>query len=124
MGIPGFKDCIAADVASTFLNLGEFAEPRTIRYDGACFQDIPVVLEGPAEEDREQLKDDHVQGLHLVSAVLHCAAADLGGKLPEQGKSLQINEREGGGGFFQRFYVAASIHEMGMLRVELEAVDE
>ena len=36
----------------------------------------------------------------------------------------RINDQEGGGGFFREFYVASSVCEMGMLRVELEAVDE
>jgi len=55
---------------------------------------------------------------------LHCAQKDLGGKLPKQGTLLEINNQEGGGGggFFRKFYVAAAASEMGMLRVELEAV--
>lgn len=117
-----FKDQILNDIDTVFLNLEEFADIRTIRYDGIAYQDIPVVLEGPVSEEREKLKDDHIQGLHLVTAVLHCAQKDLGGKLPKQGTLLEINNQEGGGGFFRKFYVAAAASEMGMLRVELEAV--
>lgn len=115
---------VAADNARVFLNLDEFAERRTIRYDGEEYQDIPIVLSGLKEKDRRQLQSDHVQGLFLVASVLHCAAADLGGKQPEKGARLSINDREGSGGFFREFYVAASVCELGMLRVELEAVDE
>lgn len=43
---------------------------------------------------------------------------------PERGQRIRINDKEGGGGFFREFYVASSVCEMGMLRVELEAVDE
>ena len=114
----GFKDMVADDVHAVFLNLDEFAEKRTIRYD------IPIVLSGLKEQERRQLQSDHVQGLYLVSSVLHCALSDLGGNQPEKGMRIQINNREGGGGFFREFYVASSICEMGMLRVELEAIDE
>lgn len=120
----GFKDMVAADNQSVFLNLGEFAEKRTIKYDGEVYEDIPIVLTGMKEKDRRQLMRDHAQGLYLVSAVLHCAMSDLGGKQPEKGTRIKINDREGGGGFFREFYVAASVCEIGMLRIELEAIDE
>ena len=115
---------VAADLQSVFLNTEEFAEQRTIRYDGEEYQDIPIVLSGLKEKDRRQLESDHVQGLFLVSSVLHCALADLGGNQPEKGQRISINDEEGGGGFFREFYVASSVCELGMLRAELEAVDE
>lgn len=120
----GFKDMVARDNHGVFLNSSEFAEMRTIKYDGATYGDIPVVLSGMKEKDRRQLMSDHAQGLYLVSSVLHCALSDLGGAQPEKGQRIKINDREGGGGFFQEFYVASSVCEMGMLRVELEAIDE
>lgn len=120
----GFKDMVAADIHNVFLNTEEFAELRTIRYDGEEYVDIPIVLTGLKEQDRRQLQSDHVQGLYLVTSVLHCALSDLGGKQPEKGGRIEINDEEGGGGFFRRFYVASSVCEMGMLRVELEAFDE
>lgn len=119
-----FKEMVAADVHNVFLNTGEFAELRTIRYDGEEYVDIPIVLTGLKEQDRRQLQSDHVQGLYLVTSVLHCALSDLGGKQPEKGGRIEVNDEEGGGGFFRRFYVASSVCEMGMLRVELEAIDE
>ena len=118
-----FKDMVAADIHGVFLNLDEFAEKRTVEYDGERYEDIPIVLSGLKEKDRRQLVSDHVQGLYLVS-VLHCAISDLGGKQPEKGMRIRINDEEGGGGFFREFYVASSVCEMGMLRVELEAIDE
>lgn len=120
----GFKDMVAKDVHSIFLNLDEFAEKRTIRYDGEEYQDIPVVLSGLKERERRQLQSDHLLGLYLVSSVLHCALSDLGGNQPEKGQRIKINDQEGGGGFFREFYVASSVCELGMLRVELEAIDE
>lgn len=120
----GFKDMVARDNHGVFLNNSEFAEMRTIKYDGATYSDIPIVLSGMKEKDRRQLISDHAQGLYLVSSVLHCALSDLGGAQPEKGQRIKINDREGGGGFFREFYVASSVCEMGMLRVELEAIDE
>lgn len=120
----GFKDMVAQDIHGVFLNLDEFAEKRTIRYDGAEYMDIPIVLSGLKEQDRRQLQSDHAQGLYLVTSVLHCALTDLGGNQPEKGQRIRINDQEGGGGFFREFYIASSVCEMGMLRVELEAIDE
>lgn len=120
----GFKDMVSRDNHGVFLNNSEFAEMRTIKYDGATYSDIPIVLSGMKEKDRRQLMSDHAQGLYLVSSVLHCALSDLGGAQPEKGQRIKINDREGGGGFFREFYVASSVCEMGMLRVELEAIDE
>ena len=119
-----FKDMVADDIHNVFLNLEELAEKRTIEYDGERYEDIPIVLKGIKERDRRQLVSDHVQGLFLATTVLHCALDDLGGNQPEKGTLIRINDEEGGGGFFHGFYVASSICEMGMLRVELEATDE
>ena len=112
-----FREMIAADLHNVFLNTGEFAETRTVEYDGNRYEDIPVLLIGLEERD-------HVQGLYRVSAVLHCALEDLGGNQPENGTRIRINDREGGGGFFREFYVGASACEAGLLQVELEAMDE
>lgn len=119
-----FKDMVDADIKGVFLNLDEFAEKRTVEFDGDVFVDIPIVLSGLKEKDRRQLVADHIQGLYLVSSVLHCAIKDLNGKQPEKGQRIKINDQEGGGGFFQAFYVASSTVEMGMLRAELREIDE
>ena len=116
-----FKDMVARDVKRVFLNTREFAENRTVRYDGKEYPDIPVVLEGPVQEKRSRLTDDHVRGLHLVTATLYCALEDVGGKVPKQGSSLEIATKERGR-FFQRYYIVASTSYMGMLQMELEAV--
>lgn len=117
----GFKEQVRRDIRRVFLNTGEFAENRTVRYDGIEYPDIPLVLEGPVQKKRDRLTDDHVLGLHLVTAVLYCAQEDLGGKAPKQGTGLEIATREGGS-FFQKYYVVASVSHMGMLHIELEAI--
>ena len=112
----GFKDMVADDVHAVFLNLDEFAEKRTIRYDGEEHQDIPIVLSGLKEQERRQLP---VRPCSRDSTSCHpCSTvplSDLGGNQPEKGMRIQINNREGGGGFFREFYVASSVCEMGML---------
>ena len=119
-----FKDLVAKSNHKVFLNLKHFGELRTIIYNGKTYSDIPIVLSGLKEQDRRAMTSDHAQGLYQVTSVLHCAASDLGGKKPEQGQRIKINDEEGGGGFFFEFFVASSVNEMGMLRVELEAIDE
>lgn len=120
----GFKDMVERDNRNIFMNADEFADRRTVIYDEQRYVDIPVILSGLKEQDRRQLVSDHVQGLYLVSTVLHCNAADMNGKLPEKGSTIKIDNTEGGGGFFHSFKVASSVCEMGMFRVELEAMDE
>ena len=116
----GFKNMVQADIKNVFLNDSEFAELHTVIYDGVTYKDIPIVMSGIKEKDRQQLVWDHVQGLYFVTTVIHCAASDLGGVVPEKGMKIKIND----GDFFREFYVASSVNEMGMLRVELEAIDE
>ena len=116
----GFKDMVETDNKRVFINASDFAEKHTVIYDGVTYEDIPIVLSGIKEKDRRQLVSDHVQGLYLVTSVLHCAAADLGGVVPEKGMKIKIND----GDFFREFYIGSSVNEMGMIRVELEAIDE
>ena len=83
-----FKDMVARDIHSVFLDTNFFGEKRTVEYDGERYEDIPVVLMEAEEKDRSKLEDDHVQGLYFVSDTLQCALSDLGGKLPEKGQRL------------------------------------
>lgn len=116
-----FKDMVMQDIHGVFLNTGEFAQRRTVRYDGTEYPDVPLVLEELVQEQRDRLTGDHVGGLHRITAVLYCARADLGGKTPKQGAGLEIAAREGGR-FFQKYYIVSSACGMGMLEVRLEAV--
>lgn len=116
----GFRDMIATDNKNVFLNADEFAEPHTVVYDGRTYEDIPVVLSGIKEQDRRQLVSDHVEGQYLASTVMHCAVSDLGGAVPEKGMKIKVSDE----GFMREYHVASSICELGMIRVELEAIDE
>ena len=119
-----FKEMLAADNKRVFLNTGEFASLRTIIYDGQSFVDIPVVLSGLREDERQQKAADHAQGLFLVKTLLQCALADLEGRQPQKGARLKINNQEGGGGFFREFYITEAVCEFGLLRRELEDMNE
>lgn len=119
-----FKEMLAADNKRVFLNTGEFASLRTIIYDGQSFVDIPVVLSGLREDERQQKAADHAQGLFLVKTLLQCALADLEGRQPQKGARLKINNQEGGGGFFREFYITEAVCEFGLLRLELEDMNE
>lgn len=119
-----FKDMVARDNRNVFLNLDEYAELRTIIYDGKQYEDIPLVTIGPEQKDREKMKDDHIEGLFLMTTTIFCAIDDLDGNVPENGMRFKVNDEEGGGGFFHEYYVRASNCEMGMLQIELEAIDE
>ena len=124
-----FKDKVRGDIQRVFLNPDKFAEIRTVEYDGHAYVDIPIVMSGVKEKDRRTMvlhsgQRDRTQGLYMVTSVLHCDISDLGGNKPEKGQPLKINDEEGGGGFFYEYTVASSTCNMGMLRIELEAIDE
>lgn len=116
-----FQDMVASDIQAVFLNTEEFGELRTIVYDGETYKDIPVVLTGRRESERSRLADDHAQGIYQAAHVIHFDRADLGGNQPEQGTRIRIGDGEG---FFRTYYVAASACAMGMVRLELEVLDE
>ena len=123
MVTPSFKDILNQDVNDVFMNTDEFAENRTVRYDGNTYADIPVVMDGPKESAREQSVNNHEQGLYLVTDIMHVALSDIGGIQPEKGCIIEVNTREGGL-FFRRYYIALSQNTVGMIRMELEAIDE
>ena len=121
-----FRKCAERDIRAAFLNPGELAERRTIRYDGVTYEDIPLIEVGPKEGKRSsvvQMQHDFGQGLYKRSITIYCDERDLNGNKPEQGTMLSMNEREGGT-FFHKFRVAESTTEMGVYRVKLEEVDE
>ena len=48
--------------------------------------------------------------------------SDLAGKLPEKGRKFGIYDEDDG--FLREYYVAQSSCDLGMVRLELEAIDE
>jgi len=122
----GFKEMVEAANKDVFLNPDKFAEKRTVKYNGITYTDIPILLVKVRETDKPVVsgQDGGPQGIFQVTAVLRCAQSDLDGKEPEQGQRISINYQEGGGGFFSDYTVVTSSCDMGMLRLELEAIDE
>lgn len=130
-----FKDIVAQDIHAVFLNRDELAEPRTVRYAGEVYADISVSLQELGTEERTRLRasgfgrggSDGGPGLFNVTAVLFCAKADLGGKVPRQGDSFEIG-RAGMDRyqilFYRKYSVIASSCEMGMVRLELGRTGE
>ena len=113
-----FKEAVANDVQGVFLNLEEFADQHTIKYDGKAYTDIPVSLQDVEQTERQQTKDDHLPGIFKAKSTLYCALEDIGGKLPEQGKWLEINDGRNPK-FFNKYQIGSSGVEMGMARIEL-----
>lgn len=124
-----FRDMVAADIRNVFLNTDGFAERRTVVYDGVTCENIPVSIQSFTERNRPRINasgsgrgsSDSAAGLYLVTAVLYCARSDLGGELPEQGQRLEIKNSDNG--YFRKYAVVSSKCEMGLLRVELRAVE-
>lgn len=117
---------VARDNGSVFCNPLEFAEHRRLIYEGITYEGInregiPVVLTGTKEKDRRQLVGDQAEGLFRVNATLHCDAVHLSGVVPEKGSKLRISED---GAFYQTYYIVTSACQMGMVTLELEAMDE
>lgn len=123
-----FKEMVEADNKSVFTNVCEFAENRVVKYDGEIYagegEGIPVVLSQTKEMERPAITG-RMEGLHLVSATAHIAQADLGGIVPEQKQDISISDGEAlGKPFFRRYRIVTSDCEMGMIVLELEALDE
>lgn len=120
----GFKDEMINDVDRVFLDQNFFGETRDIRYNGVVYEDVPVVLTGGnVQTRRTQRYAGHSSGIYNVTEILHCSYESLGRQQPENGIRIAISDPEYPE-YFKEFYVKRSLLEGGMLRVEMEAVDE
>ncbi len=115
-----FKDMVEEDNAAVFLNLDEYADEHDISFDGNAYEAVPCVISKLKEKDRTIPTKDHAQGIYLVSSIFHCRAEDLDGNIPEKGRRFSICEDD----FWRDYYVAQSSCDMGMVRLELEAMEE
>lgn len=115
-----FKDMVAVDNLNVFLDLETFGEKHTIAYDGETYADVQCVISQLKEQDRSTKMRDHAQGLYLVTAILHCRIDDIGGILPEKGGKIYVSDN----GFMRQYFVSQAGCDMGMVRLELEAIDE
>lgn len=116
-----FREMVEADNLSVFSNLDEFAESRTIVYDGETYEEVPCVISQLKSKDRPVVAADHAQGIYFVTAIVHFSAVKLGGYVPEKGSRIKIDDDTG---FYHSYYVAQAGCDHGMVRLELEAYDE
>lgn len=122
-----FKEMVAADNLNVFLDVNTFGELRTVTYDGETFsgdeeEGIPCVISQLKEQERTTQMSDHEHGIYRVTAVFHCRLLDLDGAVPEKGRKFGIYDTDDG--FLRWYYVAQSGCDHGMVRLELEALDE
>lgn len=129
-----FRDALKQDIHSVFLNADEFGELRSVKYDGVLYEDIPVVLTGLKEQDRNRLNSglkerggrtsmsDHVQGLYAATVVMHCAQSDIGGRQPEKGQKIRVYDPDKAN--YRDYRIEASVADMGMIRLELGGIRE
>ena len=119
-----FKDVVRDDCKNVFLNADEFAECHTIWYDGDVFHNIPVVLT-KLKESRRPTASENMEGIHLVTAVMHVALEDMDGIIPEQKQRIEIDDGVAMSSVYRhRYTIVTSDCEMGMIVLELEAYDE
>lgn len=117
-----FKEMAEADNLKVFLDIEIFGENRNVTFDGETFEEIPCVISKMKEQDRITVMSDHEHGLYRVTAVFHCKLDDLGGVIPEKGRKFGIYDPDDF--FLREYYVAQSSCDLGMVRLELEAIDE
>jgi hypothetical protein len=116
-----FRESVLQDNLAVFSNVDEFADLRTVVYDGEEYEEVPVVMTQLKEKDRSANVKDHAQGLYLVNAIAHFPADKLGNHVPEKGCKISITDDDD---FPHTYYVAQSGCDLGMVRLELEAYDE
>lgn len=122
-----FKEMLEADNLKTFLDVSTFGELRIVTFDGETYKGdegkgIPCVISHTKEQDRTTVMSDHEHGIYLVSAVFHCSLQSIGGSIPEKGRKFGIYDPDDA--FLREYYVGQSGCEHGMVRLELEALDE
>lgn len=115
-----FREMVNGDNTSVFMNLDEFAETHDVWYDGKTYEDVSCVISQLKEQDRVTKMRDHGQGIYLVTSIFHCPLEALGGHVPEKGTKIAISDDD----FMREFYVAEAGCDLGMIRLELEALDE
>ena len=116
-----FRDMVEQDNHTVFSNTSEYADLRTVWYDGDKYEEVPVTMTQLKEQDRTVSTRDHAQGIYLVTAIVHFPKDKLGGRIPEKGAKISISDDED---FARQYYVAQSGCDLGMVRLELEAYDE
>ena len=110
MGAPTFKEQIAADISTTFLNCLEFADPHTVNgKEMAAVVDDNELL----ERDKAKIMAAQTEGTYKARRLVYVAKADFGPR-PAQGAMLTLDGKA--------YKVKSCTEEAGVLAIELEAV--
>ena len=109
MGAPTFKEQIAADISTTFLNCLEFADTHTVNG-----KEMAAVVDDNELLERDKSKMGiQVDGTYKARRLIYVAKEEYGPR-PAHGKQLDFDGR--------LFRVADCTEEAGMLAITLEAV--
>lgn len=110
MGAPTFKEQIAADISTTFLNCLEFADTHTVNgKEMAAVVDDNELL----ERDKAKIMAAQTEGTYKARRLVYVAKADFGPR-PAQGAMLTLDGKA--------YKVKTCTEEAGVLAIELEAV--
>lgn len=110
MGAPTFKEQIAADISTTFLNCLEFADTHTVNgKEMAAVVDDNELL----ERDKAKIMAAQTEGTYKARRLVYVAKADFGPR-PAQGVVLTLDGKA--------YKVKTCTEEAGVLAIELEAV--
>lgn len=106
-----FKDQIAKDITTVFMNIDEFSEIHNVNG-----KDIPVQIDGNELIDRErQYKFKHsayADGVYMKQLLIYVRAEDIG-VLPPIGRAITLDGK--------KYTVAEAINEGGIYSLSLEA---
>lgn len=120
-----FKDIVNSDNFGVFLNVGDFAELHTVKYDGEIYERIPVVLTRNNQESRKTFKDDTAYGVYRVTATAYISKSSLGGVIPEKGHEIRIDNQDyPDNPYYTQYRIVTSKCDMGMICLELEDCDD
>ena len=110
MAAPTFKDLVAEDVASVFLNLDEFAETRLING-----KEMAVVVDDNEllERDKATALGAQLAGTYKSRRLIYVSKAEFGSR-PAQDVLLTMGTKQ--------YRVKSCTEETGILAIELEAV--
>ena len=108
MGAPTFKEQIAADISTTFLNCLEFADTHTVNgKEMAAVVDDNELL----ERDKAKIMAAQTEGTYKARRLVYVANF---GPRPAQGVVLTLDGKA--------YKVKSCTEEAGVLAIELEAV--
>lgn len=101
-----FKDVIAADIKTTFMNLDEFSDTHEV--NGV---QMPCQVDNNEQIYREKRYAAHMDGIFVNQKLIYVAAADFGA-LPKVGAMLTLDGK--------RYRVTDAIDECGVYSISLD----